>query len=86
MKDFTTPLNQRSSQMNSCFYVVWNEKHGPPTFKHMTEEEARKEAERLTVTNPGNTFHVLMVVATCGPKEGVSWIKYTKSKIPSHLK
>ncbi len=57
------------------FWLVWNESGHAPTFKHDSEESARREAERLARNNPGQQFHVLQVVGTCQHK-AVEWHEY----------
>jgi len=44
---------------------------GVRTFRHATEEEARKEAERLACVHRGSTFIVLQAVA--GVTSDVEW-------------
>ncbi len=51
--------------MSELFWLIWNERGGPPTVKHATKSEARAEAERLARMNPGQTFHLLQLVGTC---------------------
>lgn len=47
------------------FWVVWSPQSGPPTVTHASPQEARREAERLANNNPGRSFHVLRLEATC---------------------
>ncbi len=46
------------------FWLVWNQSYGAPTFKHDTEESAKKEAARLAQKYPGQKFDVLQSVCT----------------------
>jgi hypothetical protein len=46
------------------FWVVWNENRGKPTFKHASEESAKKEAVKLARRHPGEQFHVLESTVT----------------------
>lgn len=46
--------------------------NGTPSFKHLSEDAARKEAERLSRTNPGFEFFVLASVGRC-VKSDVQW-------------
>lgn len=41
------------------FWLVWNEKGNHVAYKHWTESDAEKEAERLARSYPGNRFVVL---------------------------
>ena len=49
--------------MSEQFWVVWNPQRNPPMYKHMTEEAAIAEAERLARLNPDHTFIVLEAIA-----------------------
>lgn len=45
--------------MSWKYWIVWNERTGiSPAKKHATEQDARKEAERLAEKQPGDTFVV----------------------------
>lgn len=44
------------------FWVVWNPERRPPMYRHMNEEDAIREAERLARMSPGETFIVLQTV------------------------
>lgn len=57
------------------FWLVWNEVGGAPTLKHPTPQSARHEAERLARANPGQAFHVLIVVGTAR-YHAVNWHEY----------
>lgn len=46
------------------FYLVWNEKQGVPHEKHADQPEAEKEARRIALKHPGESVHVLKVIAT----------------------
>lgn len=41
------------------FFMVWSPMGGPPTKRHPSKTQARKEAERLAVSNPGQEFYIL---------------------------
>lgn len=41
------------------FFVVWNPQAGPPTFRHSSYEDARREAVRLAGLHKGYEFIVL---------------------------
>lgn len=58
--------------MSMKFWMVWNERRDVPSHKHPSAEEARREAERLARTNPGQQFHVLELMATCS-KNDIQW-------------
>lgn len=48
------------SQPKPAFWLVWREGgNSTPHFKHTSEEEAEKEAERLAASYPGVAFYVL---------------------------
>jgi|GEM_PF-3021623 len=49
----------------NCFWLVWDEQRRTPTVKHLVEDSARVEAERLAKANPGHQFHVLQLLGTC---------------------
>ena len=55
------------------FWMVWNEGGNTPRMKHYNEQAARNEAERLARLNPGQIFHVLVLVDSCR-KTDVEWI------------
>lgn len=57
------------------FWFVWNETGSVPTFKHPTPESARREAEKLARMTPGQSFHVLQVIATAR-YQTVAWHEY----------
>ena len=44
------------------YFVVWNEQHGKPTYKHVCRDDADAEAKRLAGLYPGSEFHVLMLL------------------------
>ena len=54
------------------FYVVWNERTGYTKFKHPSCRKAKLEAERLALSHPGETFHVLQTVGRTTLKN-VTW-------------
>lgn len=47
--------------MNKRFWMVWNPNGRAPTYRHLTEDEALKEAERLTnaAMHGADVFYVL---------------------------
>jgi hypothetical protein len=49
--------------MNYDFYVVWNPRGKSPMRRHSFEHQAREEAERLALRNPGHEFYVLHAVS-----------------------
>jgi hypothetical protein len=68
--------------MNSSpFWMVWNERGSAPTHKHITIESAKAEAERLAQKNPGQSFHVLMLMGTCEVNM-VRWTEPDHDEIP----
>lgn len=58
------------------FWLVWNERCGPPTFKHYTLDAAKREAERLALNNPGERFHVLESLGTVRTHRPVEWTEH----------
>lgn len=56
-----TQKNPMSSE--NTFWVVWNPRRGS-TVKHGDEDEAKREAERLSLKHPGEEFHVLELKGT----------------------
>lgn len=62
------------------FYMIWCEGRSAPTAKHMSEDSAGNEAERLAKANPGKTFHVLKSFASC-TKHDVEW----RGDVPNYL-
>lgn len=63
------------------FWVVWCPTGGTPTVRHADERVARKEAERLARTNPGQKFHVLEAKEMCC-HQSVAWTKVDPDWIP----
>jgi hypothetical protein len=63
------------------FWMVWNEQGHAPTFKHITVESARAEAERLARLNPGHQFHVLAALGHCS-FNAVNWTQVDHDVIP----
>lgn len=53
------------------FFVVWNPQAGPPTYRHATYEEARREAVRLAGEARGQEFFVLEARAVAKLREPV---------------
>ena len=62
------------------FWLVWNERRGLPSHKHLTALEAKLEAERLARNNPGQNFHVLEWKGTA-TKVDIQWVD-EQSDIP----
>lgn len=62
------------------FWLVWNEQGRAPTYKHVTHESAKAEAERLAALNHGHRFHVLQLMGSC-EFNAVRWTEYD-SAIP----
>lgn len=54
------------------FWLVWNDTKGIPKHKHWTKQEAKSEAMRLALANPGQEFHVLALVTSCA-HNAVMW-------------
>lgn len=50
--------------IQKTWYVIWNEEHGSPKFKHDERDAAIDEAKRLARLNPGKQFHVLGLIGT----------------------
>lgn len=57
------------------FFVVWNIEHGIPYMKHNTLTEAKNEAKRLAILNPGQVFYVLHSLGKMVKQEPVEWIE-----------
>jgi hypothetical protein len=51
--------------MMDSFWMIWNPMGHAPTYKHVTPESARAEAQRLARMNPGSEFYVLRAEAKC---------------------
>ncbi len=47
-------------QADPPFYLVWRDGGNVPRFQHATLSKAEAEAERLAMSNPGETFYVLI--------------------------
>ncbi|WP_201829608.1 hypothetical protein [Microvirga zambiensis] len=56
---------------DQSFFVVWNPFAGPPTFRHPTYDDARREAVRLAGLNRGQEFIVLEARAIAKLREPV---------------
>jgi hypothetical protein len=56
---------QGEGQVFGKFWMVWCEDGQLPTFKHGSEESARREAERLARVHSGKRFYVLVAEAAC---------------------
>lgn len=54
--------------MKKAFWIVWSSESGAPTHKHVSKEEALKEAERLAAEHPDKPFHVLQAISTSQAK------------------
>lgn len=63
------------------FWMVWNESHGMPTYKHNSLETAKREAERLAGLNPGDTFKILQFIAECKKNFGCLAFCFTRYRI-----
>lgn len=50
--------------MQEKFWLIWNERHGPPTVKQLDRHGAKAEAERLAKLHRGETFHVLELLGS----------------------
>ena len=61
------------------FWVVWCERMGPPSVKHLTKDAAVKEAKRLAGQNNGLNFFVLESVGFA-TKVDVDWIPTVKDE------
>jgi hypothetical protein len=57
--------------MIAMFWMVYGEGRAAPAFKHFSEQDARREAERLART-AGGKFYVLASVAAC-ERTDVTW-------------
>jgi hypothetical protein len=55
------------------FWIIWNEGNRAPTVRHLSELSARNEAEQLARNNPGQVFHVFVLVDSCR-KVDVEWM------------
>lgn len=56
----TAPPPEQALIRETCdFHMVWTKNGRVPRFRHNTEAEADKEAERLALLNPGRKFIVL---------------------------
>ena len=68
--------NKRPSLVDQAFYC-WVEGTNPPTHPHWSEAEAKAEAQRLAMTNPGKRVHVMRHVfesiASVSTPTGVQW-------------
>jgi hypothetical protein len=58
--------------MDAAFYIVWNPDAGLPRFKHESEHDAVREAERLAGLNPGQRFYVLSAISVSEHKTVVT--------------
>lgn len=54
------------------FWLVWCEDGRNPTYKHTTEESAKREAERLAEKYPHTVFVVLEAKGAC-KKTDIEW-------------
>jgi len=59
------------------FWMVWNEGNRGPEKKHLNENSARNEAERLARLNPGQKFYVLAAIDCCQQRD-VLWASETE--------
>jgi hypothetical protein len=62
------------------FWMVWCLQGRAPTTKHLSQEKARQEAERLARANPGREFVVLQSLGTVRVRETEyvehEWVKW----------
>jgi hypothetical protein len=66
---------------NQPFWMVWSEHGRAPTYKHVTVQSARAEAERLARKNPGSKFHVLAALGHC-TFNAVNWTEVDHDSVP----
>lgn len=59
--------------MFRSFFMVWCEGGGAPTCRHNARDDAKREAARLALSNPGHRFYVLEALEACEKME-VAWI------------
>ena len=62
-------------------FFVWCEETGYTRYRHMDEQSARAEAERLAQVHPGKEFWVLRSVGSCR-HSAVRWIECEEPEIP----
>ena len=48
---------------NNQFWMVWNPERNAPTHRHLSKEQAEREAERLARANAGQRFYILQATA-----------------------
>lgn len=48
---------------NAVFWMVWSPSAGAPSKKHVTEADAKGEAERLSRQNNGKEFFILRAIS-----------------------
>lgn len=69
----------------SKFWMVWSPNRSAPTFKHWSKPAARREAERLSRSCPGELFIVLAAVdavtSPVKPPETVKLVKPEPEKV-----
>lgn len=63
------------------FWLVWNERGYIPMFKHPTREDAEVEAARLATDSPGDSFHVLAVMATISTSRDVVGQRFDPTRV-----
>jgi len=63
-----------NKEAKEIFYVL-NAKSGYTKFQHESELQARLEAERLAMKQPGDEFIVLKHIASC---TGIVWAQWTE--------
>lgn len=67
------------------FWMVYRDDGHAPTYRHLTKENARREASRLAGDNPGKKFFVLAAVdvltSPVGPVESIKMRKATEEEI-----
>lgn len=65
----------------ACFWMVYGAGCGAPTVRHDRLGNARAEAERLAVANPGTKFYVLRSVGVAR-RVDVDWAEIEEDEIP----
>lgn len=63
------------------FWLVWNDGGHAPTHKHLSERDAKREAERLARKVRGQRFVVLEAVEACCVTE-VHWTALVDEEMP----
>ncbi len=58
-----TPEAEATPPKEYVFWLIWNPKRGNPSVRHVNEDIARAEAQRLANVAPGEHFYVLKAVS-----------------------